>query len=231
MPLPCFEVCSHKNGKVWLILIFLKDSRISTCFLKSYRRKPQRCEAEFAIGSWSSLNICHLVRLGEVLDKVQSFWKIQIRHSITRLFCAALVTRLLQQFQNQCWSIFLDRLLHRVKGESSHQCHLSLFMSTQILNDPGLIRVVALNVYKGAKVTTTIQHGVVARLDVGLTPLWHKQGLVERWQAADHATQLFLVIRSSAWCSVASKDLEPFPNNDRSIQVTSMLKSLRIEKW
>jgi hypothetical protein len=68
-------------------------------------------------------------------------------------------------------------------------------------------------------------------LDVGLTPLWHKQGLVERWQAADHATQLFLVIRSSAWCSVASKDLEPFPNNDRSIQVTSMLKSLRIEKW
>lgn len=231
MPLPCFEVCSHKNGKVWLILIFLKDSRISTCFLKSYRRKPQRCEAEFAIGSWSSLNICHLVslvRLGEVLDKVQSFWKIQIRHSITRLFCAALVTRLLQQFQNQCWSIFLDRLLHRVKGESSHQCHLSLFMSTQILNDPGLIRVVALNVYKGAKVTTTIQHGVVARLDVGLTPLWHKQGLVERWQAADHATQPFLVIRS---LDVASKDLEPFPNNDRSIQVTSMLKSLRIEKW
>mmetsp|Transcript_14791 Transcript_14791/g.17756 ORF Transcript_14791/g.17756 Transcript_14791/m.17756 type:complete len:207 (-) Transcript_14791:186-806(-) len=167
---------------------------------------PRQGEAEFcgsgfkpgrqvtAKGHGPSLNICYLVLPGEVLDQIQGFWKIQIGHSITSRSSTAFVTMLLQQFQDQLWGILLDGLLDRVKGQSSHDCHLSLLLGTQIFDDPGFLCVVALNINERTEVTTAIQHCVVACLDVSLTSLGNKEGLVELSQAADHAIQPVLLI-------------------------------------
>mmetsp|Transcript_28353 Transcript_28353/g.45730 ORF Transcript_28353/g.45730 Transcript_28353/m.45730 type:complete len:207 (-) Transcript_28353:1345-1965(-) len=91
--------------------------------------------------------------------------------------------------------MLLDGLLHSIKSQGSHQRHLRLLMCIEVVHDAGLLGVIALNVNEGAKVSTTIQHGTVTGLHVGLTPLGHEQRSVELGQGLDHPLHPWLLLR------------------------------------
>ena len=63
-----------------------------------------------------------------------------------------------------------------------------------------------LNVNEGAKVSTTIQHGTVTGLHVGLTPLGHEQRSVELGQGLDHphwgGIQIFSPLMTWVWVKI-----------------------------